>query len=131
MRFLLAICALSLTAACSGSSGSEGAAKPPSVDAFTEGTCRTAAPDVLALGAATDRLGDGRTISPELKTELREAQAGLAAVAEAAEPAYKPALDRLVEATGSVRIRADGNVYEPSLGEAMEKAYRDAVDACT
>jgi hypothetical protein len=119
--------ALVLTAACSHSGGYTALA----ADAFADGTCRAVAADVLALGAAVDRLGDGPKVSAEVKTELREAQDRLSDVAAAAEPSYKPALDALVQSAGAVRIRADGNSYESSLGARMGTDYEAVVAVCT
>ena len=129
MRLSIALCALLLVPACSGS-GSD-APDAPAVSAFAEGTCRTAAPHVLALGAAGERLGDESTVPADVKTQLREAQSALAELAVAAEPAYKPSFDALIASTGAVRIRADGNSYDKELGERMMKDYEATVAACT
>lgn len=132
MRLVLALCALLLLPACSDSgSGSDDAPDAPPVSAFADGTCRAAAPHVLALGAAGERLGDEATVPADVKTQLREAQSALAELAVAAEPAYKPAFDALVASTGAVRIRADGNSYAKELGDRMMKDYDAAVAACT
>ena len=107
------------------------AATQPKVSAFAEGTCRVAAPDVLALGKAGAHLGSGRTITPAAKSRLKDAQADLRTLADGAEPAYKTVLERLVVSTGFVRIRADGNTYEPSLGKQLMADYAAVVRACT
>ena len=128
MRLVPVLCALALAAGCSPSSGD----KAPSADAFTEGTCRAAAPSVLALGQAADRLPTAAgTVSADLKTALRTAQADLDSLAVAAEPAYKPAFDALVQSTGAVRIRADGNVYDGSLAKQLRRDYRAVLATCT
>src|SRR5688572_26037772 len=114
MRLSLALCALLLVTACSGSDSEPAASNQPAASEFADGTCRTAAPFVLALGAAGGRLGDEATVPADVKTSLRDAQSGLAELAIAAEPAYKPAFDALVASTGAVRIRVDGNTYETS-----------------
>ena len=121
---LIALLAFGL-AACG-----DDAMKQPPVSAFADGTCRVAAPDVLALGAAGRRLGTGKTVSAAVLTELRDAQTGLRTVVDGAEPAYKNAFQKLVESTGFVRIRADGNSYEPSLGRQLMADYRAALAAC-
>ena len=131
MRLSIALCALLLVTACSGSDDAGDRADAPPESAFTEGTCRAAAPHVLALGAAGERLGDDTTVPADVKAQLREAQSALSELAVAAEPAYKPALDALVASTGAVRIRADGNTYAKELGERMMKDYDAAVAACT
>jgi hypothetical protein len=126
MRIVVAVCAVALATACSGTTS-----KAPPVSAFTAGTCRAAAPDVLALGHAGAELGDKRTIPSDLRSQLRDAQAQLDELAVAAEPSYKKVFDALVQSTGVVRIRADGNEYDPALGAQLRRDYQAVVDACT
>jgi hypothetical protein len=128
MRLAPALCVLALTAACTGSSGRAA----PAPDAFAEGTCRAAAPSVLALGDAAGRLpDDGSVVAADLKAALRTAQVDLDSIAVAAEPSYKPSLDALVQSTGAVRIRADGNVYDGSLATQLRKDYAAVLAMCT
>jgi ferredoxin len=103
----------------------------PEESSFAEGTCRTAAPDVIAVGKALPELGDGPSVDGDVRGSLQDAQDRLAALAETAEPAYKPALDRLVVSIGLVRIRADGNTYQAKIGDGLETSYDEAVEACT
>jgi hypothetical protein len=121
----LVLLAFALTA-CGGSS----AGKQPAVSAFADGTCRVAAPAVLAIGKAGQSLGQGRTISATAKTDLKDAQDGLRTVADGAEPSYRPALEALVVSTGFVRIRADGNTYDPSLGRTLMSDYAAVLKVC-
>jgi hypothetical protein len=114
-------------AGCSSSPGPE----VPAEDAFATGTCRTAAPDVRAVGEAIPDLGDGGKVDGEVKDSLREAQDRLAALADGAEPDLQAPLRGLVEKIGIVRIRADGNTYETSQGEVLTTAYERVLDACT
>jgi hypothetical protein len=51
-------------------------------------------------------------------------------VADGAEPSYKPALEALVVSTGFVRIRADGNTYDPSLGRTLMSDYAAVLKVC-
>ena len=102
----------------------------PAEDEFAAGTCRTAAPDVRAVGEVIPELGDGGKVEPDLREELREAQDRLVAIADGAEPALKGDLQGLVEAIGIVRIRADGNTYESAQGQALTRAYERVLDAC-
>lgn len=118
----LALLALVLTG-CSSSD-------VPAEEDFAAGTCRTAAPDVRAVGEALPRLGDGGKVDGDVKDELREAQDRLQAIADGAEPALRPDLEALVVAIGIVRIRADGNTYESAQGEALTRAYEQVLDAC-
>ncbi len=123
-------CALLLTvllAGCTSSSGSD----VPEESAFAEGTCRTAAPDVRAVGEAIPQLGDGGEVDDDVQDALRDAQDRLDALAGGAEPAVAPPLKELVEKIGIVRIRADGNTYEPELGEVLARSYERVLDACS
>ena len=132
-RLLVALLGCVLATACTGSSG--GGAKKASVplpkeSAFLEGTCQAAAPDILAIGRQIDRLGDGPKVDQVVKAELQEAQKVLAELSLAAEPTYKPALDALVVTVGGVRIRADGNVYDPELATQLGRDYRGVLEVC-
>jgi hypothetical protein len=102
----------------------------PAEEDFAAGTCRTAAPDVRAVGESIPRLGDDGDVADEVKDELREAQDRLAALADGAEPSLQSALQELVVAIGIVRIRADGNTYEPAQGEALTRAYEQVLEVC-
>ncbi len=126
------VLALVALTGCSGSSGGQARATVPlpAPEAFTDGTCRVAAPDIVAIGEQVDRLGDGPKVDTAVKVALREAQVRLAELATAAEPAYKPALDALVVTVGGVRIRADGNVYDPELTTQLGRDYRGVLDVC-
>ena len=114
-----------------GCGSSDDAPKVPAESAFLEGTCRKAAPDVIAVGRTLPRLGDGGVVDPAVKDELRVAQDGLFALVPAAEEPYKSALDELVLSTGIVRIRADSNTYEPDLGGLLRRSYERALSVCT
>jgi hypothetical protein len=130
LRHLICI-ALSavLLSACSSSSP-DGPEVPPE-SAFAEGTCRTAAPEVRAVGEAIPRLGEEGEVDAEVKESLRESQGRLRAVADGAESELKPVLDDLIQKIGIVRIRADGNTYEPQFGESLTRSYEQVVASCT
>ena len=119
--------AVLLTACTSSGNGPE----LPAESAFFEGTCRTAAPDVIAIGRTIPRLGDGGVVDQAVKDELRIAQDGVFALVATAEEPFKSALDELVLSTGVVRIRADGNSYEPDLGELLRRSYERVLSVCT
>ncbi|MDT7570831.1 MAG: hypothetical protein QOE05_1005 [Actinomycetota bacterium] len=127
-RTLLPVLALAAFAA-SACGGDDAMSQPP-VSAFAEGTCRVAAPDVLALGQAGQRLGSSKKVDGAVLTDLRDAQAGLRTVTDGAEPAYKNVFSKLVASTGFVRIRADGNSYEPALGTQLMTDYDAVLKAC-
>ncbi len=114
-----------------GCSGSSDAAKAPAASSFAEGTCRTVAPDVLELGRDASRLGDGGEVPAEVLSSLEKAQTNIRPLVEAAEPTYKPALDKLVIAVGLVRLQARVGTYRVETGDNLTKAYELAVQACT
>ncbi len=115
-------------AGCSGSSDS-GSAPLPS--AFADGTCRTVASDVLELGRQADRLGKGGEVPADVLESLAKAQSSIRPLVEAAEPAYKPALQKLVVAAGLVRLEAKVGSYQPKTGAGLKKSYASVVDVCT
>lgn len=124
------LCGLALTA-CSGSSAGAPAFTQPPESAFAEGTCRTVAPDVLEIGRQARELGDGGTVPPPVLVALEKAQTALRPVAEGAEPAYQPALSRLVVATGLVRLQGSLDSFKSETGKDLRTAYFDAVAVCT
>lgn len=126
LPYVLSAFVLAAVTGCS-SSGTE----VPDESAFAEGTCRTAAPDVRAVGQALPDLGEGGGVDREVKDALREAQDRLRALADGAEPALQPVLAELNEKIGIVRIRADGNTYEPTLGDLLTTSYERVLEACT
>ena len=103
----------------------------PEESDFAAGTCRTAAPDVRAVGEALPELGDGPKVAADVQDALREAQDRIDALASGAEPDLKPALTDLVQKIGIVRIRAAGNSYDPELGEFLATSYEKVLDVCT
>lgn len=110
---------------------SSGGPDVPDESAFAEGTCRTAAADVRAVGQSLPELGDGGAVDGDVRAGLREAHDRLRALADGAEPALQPVLAELNEKIGIVRIRADGNTYEPQLGELLTTSYERVLEACT
>lgn len=114
-----------LLAGCS----SDGPDIPDESD-FAAGTCRTAAPDVRAVGALLTELGDGGAVDGDVRARLREAHDRLRALADGAEPALQPALAELNEKIGIVRIRADGSTYEPELGKLLTTSYEQVLEVC-
>ena len=110
---------------------SSGGPDVPDESAFAEGTCRTAAADVRAVGQSLPDLGDGGAVDGDVRAGLREAHDRLRALADGAEPALQPVLAELNEKIGIVRIRADGNTYEPQFGERLTEAYERVLETCT
>ena len=127
-----ALLGLLLLVGCSSSSNAASTGpRVPAESEFQAGTCASLAPDVIAVGKAIGRLGTGKVVGRDVKVSLRDAQDRIFAVTEAAEPTLKPALDDLVVKIGIVRIRADGNEYDASLGASLTKAYDQVVNVCT
>lgn len=125
----LAAVALGLIALTACSSGPD-VPKQPAATAFIEGTCRTAAPDVLQIGRDARRLGKGPDLAAGTESSLAKAQASLDAVTTAAEPSYQPSLRKLVTAVGLVRFRARVGSYTPSLGRDVTSAYDAVLAVC-
>ena len=124
-RTCLALAALALATSCS--SGSSGP-KQPAASAFTDGTCRTAAPDVLTIGKQARKLGKDAPASA--LAPMTSAQDRLDTIASGAEPTYQPALRKLVTAVGLVRLRAHTGTYVPSLGQDVVSAYDGVLAVC-
>lgn len=118
-------------AGCSASPGAPARPRLPGQSAFADGTCRTAAPDLLDLGRTIPRLGDDSTVAPDVQARLQKTQDRLFPVAQAAEPELAPMLSTLVERLGAVRLRAVGSTYETSLGEDLQTSFDEVVAACT
>ena len=122
---------LLLLTACTSSTPDEPSGPDlPSEADFARGACAPVAADLIGVGAALPRLGEGGVVDQAVKDELKAVQDSVFFYAEAAPPEVKPALDDLVGSLGSVRIRADGNSYETSLGDALQTSYDAAVTAC-
>jgi hypothetical protein len=126
MRFpLVALAAAALAAsACTGSSG-------PSASDFTAGTCRTVAPDVLAIGEQLDRIGKGPEVAKGVLSALKGAQDGLRQLAPGAEEPYRGPLEDLVTAVGLVRLQAAAGRYRSDTGTNLREKYDRVVAACT
>lgn len=126
LPYVLSALALAGLVGCS-SSGPD----VPDESAFAEGTCRTAAADVRAVGQSLPELGDGGAVDGDVRAGLREAHDRLRALTDGAEPALQPVLAELNEKIGIVRIRADGNTYETQFGEQLTASYERVLEACT
>jgi len=123
----LALTVATLVPACGG--GGTPQVLRPDVDQFRTGTCREAAPAVLALGdlgvrlrgAAAVPAGDRATLASEQKRLLM-----LHTSAELTEP-----VRALVTAIGFVRIRVDSNTYVPELMSTLVDEQQRLVARCT
>jgi hypothetical protein len=121
-------------AACSSSGGDRRAAKPaeklPAAAEFRTGTCRSAADAVLALARLAGRREGARTLSRNDRTELSARQKELIKLNATAEADLRQPLTELTVAIGYVRIRSDGNTYEPKLLQSMNTARHGVQTVC-
>lgn len=121
--------ALTAVASCSSSSSSE--PKQPAVSAFTAGTCRVAAPDVLQIGRAAYRLPGKGEPSSSLLGDLASAQDRLRQLEPGAEPAYRPALSKLIVTVGLIRLSSSVGSYRPAQATTLRADYAAVVKICT
>lgn len=124
---LTVLCA---TAVVGCSAGSDGPRQPP-VSAFTDGTCRVAAPELLQIGRDARRLGAGGEVDKGVLASLTSAQDRLDALSQAAEPALKPAFTKLVVSVGLVRLQARVGTYRTAQGTQLQRDADAAIAVCT
>ncbi len=129
-RLLLPLLALAVLPACTSDEPERAAFSPPRTADFT-GACSVVADDVVELGRLASTLRAETVPGQQVRDGLTAAQDRVAAVAETADAARKPALERLVVATGLVRIQADGAGLRPDVVDGLNDAYDAAVAACT
>lgn len=130
-RCSTALLGLVLLTGCTSSPDKPAGPALPSEADFAQGGCADVAADVIAVGAALPRLGDGGMVDKPVRDSLRDSQDRLDSFAGGAAPEVKTALDDLVLRIGLVRIRADGNSYAAVLGDQLRTSYDAAVVACT
>ena len=113
-------------------SGPEPAAfRPPPAGSLDDGPCALVAEDVVALGRLAFELRGVAAPGPGPATALESAQVRVGAVAESADAAVRPALERLVLTTGLVRIEVATRMLRAPVLQNMDVAYGDAVRACS
>ena len=122
----LSLCALVLAGCSSGSTFAQ-----PEASTFRAGTCQTVASQVLSVGKDARKLGTSTTPPADVLARLKSSQEALIAVQPSADAAVVEPLGKLVVAIGFVRLRSDGNTYEPDLGTALSTAYDALVTTCT
>lgn len=121
---------LVLLGGCSGDSSDGGPAGPDVAD-FSAGTCRQAAPDVLDLARQVGALGKEPRVPDEAKAAMRATQSRLLTASEQAAGPERAELEGLVRSVGLLRLRADGNTYEPFLGDDVRAARARVISTCT
>lgn len=124
-----AFAVLLLVSGCS--SGSDDSPAGPAVEDFSAGTCRQAAPDVLGVARQVTDLGKGPRVPDEAKAAMRATQARLLTASGMAAGPEQAELEGLVRAIGLLRLRADGNTYEPFLGDDVRAARERVIRTCT
>lgn len=129
-RTLAVLVPLALLAAGCGGSSTSGPTLP-AVSAFRAGTCRVVAPDVLQIARDARRLGKGGDVPAQVLTSLASAQDRVKQVAPGAEPAYQPALTRLVVSVGLIRLQSGVGSYRTSQGQILQHDDAAVIAACT
>ena len=118
-----------LAGGCSGDA--PGLPAGPAVEEFAAGVCRQAAPDVLEISRLVEGLGKGPRVPDDAKAALRAAQGRLAATAMQSAGPERADLDAFVQTVGLLRLRADGNTYEPFLADDVRAARDRVLASCT
>lgn len=125
---VLALTVAASAAACGGGTPSAPAFARPSVDQFRTGTCRDAAPTILAIGDLGLRLRSSTSVPAGDRQTLVAEQKRLQALRTSEELADP--VRALVTAIGFVRIRIDGNTYDPRLMSALVAEQQRLVASC-
>jgi hypothetical protein len=122
-----------LLGACTAANAGESdlaAENLPSADAFKAGTCRSAAGDVLGLATLARSIHGAGTVSAGSRRELRAHQYRLARLRNGAEPEMQKAITDLVTSIGYVRIRFNGQSYDPKIVKQMDDTRRGFQKLC-
>jgi hypothetical protein len=102
----------------------------PAASAFKAGTCQSTAQDVLALAGLARKIIDAKSVSAADRDQLRDRQARIAQFrADADEQLAKPLQD-LVTSIGWVRIRFNGQTYDPTIVRQMDQSRRAYQQLC-
>ncbi len=128
----LALIAGSL-AACTAANADESDLAPeelPAASAFAAGTCASTAQDVLGLATLARKIASAESVDAKGRGELRDRQARIAQFrANAPEQLQKPLQD-LVTSIGYVRIRFNGQTYDPKIVRQMDDTRRAYQKLC-
>jgi hypothetical protein len=125
-RRLVGLCAAGLLAGCTAKGPDQ-----PKVSDFAAGTCRSAAPAVLKVGAAVYDV-QHRDKKPEsVSSTLRQAQSALRALPPAEDTALRETLQNLIAAVGFFRIGVDSHTFSPKRTSELASAQRAVVARCT
>ena len=102
----------------------------PAASAFKDGTCQSAAEDVLGLAKLARSIHNAKSTSAPARTELRDRQVRIAKLRESAEQELQKPLQDLVTSIGYVRIRFNGQSYDPKIVAQMDATRRAFQQAC-
>lgn len=125
-RYLAAALCLTAAACTQGSSS----AKALTAADFTPGSCRAAAPGVLALRTAVRTLPTTPRVPTQTLADLTAAQTQLKAPGSGTDAVSRAALD-LFQQAGYVRLLAVGNSYNPTYGARLGRAVERFITTCT
>jgi len=119
--------------ACTAANADESDLPPeelPAASAFAAGTCQSTAQDVLGLANLARKIVVAESVSAAGRNELRVRQARIAQFrAEAPQQLQQPLQD-LVTSIGYVRIRFNGQTYDPKIVRQMDETRRAYQKLC-
>lgn len=127
MRVLLTLSVALLLSACSGSTSRR---SDPDLASFAVGTCRDAAPGVIALRHAAQQLGSGPTVPTAVLQAIERAQQQILPMSTNPDPVGKQVLFLFQEA-GFTRLQGVGNSYDAKVGATLLSAADAFVTGCT
>lgn len=122
----LAIVAAALTG-CTAANADEDDLPPenlPAASAFKAGTCQQTAQDVLGLANLARKIVVAESVSAADRGELRDRQARIAQFRGNADEQLQKPLQDLVTSVGYVRIRFNGQTYDPKIVRQMDQTRR-------
>ncbi len=96
----------------------------PAASAFRGATCQATANDVLGMANLARRIVTAEAVSAKDRAELRDRQARIAEARGNAEEQLAKPLQDLVTSIGWVRIRFNGETYDPKVIRSMDQTRR-------
>ena len=130
-RGLSALAGLALVAglasACTAANADESDLPPedlPAASAFKGGTCQATANDVLGMAALARKIATAEKVDAKDRAELRDRQRRIAEARSGADEQLAKPLQDLVTSIGWVRIRFNGQTYDPKIVRQMDQTRR-------
>jgi hypothetical protein len=96
----------------------------PAASAFKGGTCQATANDVLGMAALARKIVKSETVDAKDRAELRDRQWRIAQARSGADEQLAKPLQDLVTSIGWVRIRFNGQTYDPKVVQNMDQTRR-------